>query len=377
MSVSIVQRAVLYIKEIQEVGLFAVMADSRLFMAFGGSPLYYVMLPFIGLLSSVLAVINGYQLAKASNKNFDKWFGFVVSAICAVLASVSLYGAALSTAYGLAFAAGPWFFLASVSLAFCHQLVMLGLNGYRAYESFKGSSQRMHYIQAALNNLFNLGLLTGVIGAVVFVMLSPIAPLVGSICAITAVTFTFTNIVWRVLPPSWKRTIKGLFYLEKPELPQHDEPKYSSDSAPVPSLDKEVQHHRIFSKCDYSALVKGMDFKAGESYLQNLITRKIAVLHDDSLPQDEKNNQKAAVLTFVSSALARHTPISKAALLEQYPLAFQSFWAEKGDVEQLFDAALILGDKYEQSMKNNAAPVDGITIEESKHAGTEPSQSFC
>lgn len=360
MSVGLFQKAVLYIKEIQEAGLFALMANSRIFIIFSFTPLYYVMLPFIGLLVTVLAVMNGYHLAQASNKNFDKWFGFISSTTCAVLASVSLYGAALSTVYGVAFLAGPWFFLSSVVLASCHQLVMLVLNGYRAYESSEGSSQRMHYIQAALNNLFILGLLTAAVGTVAFVMLFPIAPILGTVFALTAASLTLVNILWRILPHNWKQSIKGLLHLGKPELLEQEPLHHSQESINIPdsSFNKEVTHHRIFTRFDYSTQVKAMDLKAGEAYLQRLILRKIAVLQDDSLPRDEKNNQKAEVITAVSLALTRHTAISKTTLLKQYPLAFQSFWAEKGDVEQLFDAALVLCDKYEQGLKNNLTPVE-------------------
>ena len=106
------------------------MADSRIYLAFCGYTLilYYVA-DDRGVLLTFLAVINGYKLAKASNKNFDKWFQFIISAACAVLASVSLYGTALSTAYDMAFLAGPWYFFSSIVLASFHQLVMLGLNG--------------------------------------------------------------------------------------------------------------------------------------------------------------------------------------------------------------------------------------------------------
>ncbi len=358
MSVRWIQRSVQYIKEIQDVGFFALMADSRIFMFFTGTPLYYVMLPFMGFLLTVSALTNGYFLSKANNKNLDQWFGFIISAVCAALASISLYGGAISTAYGLSFVAGPWFFFSSVLVAAFHQLAMLGLNGYRAYESPQGSVQRMHYIQAVLNNLFTLGLLTAVVGAVAFVMLFPIAPAVGSAFALTAVALTLLNILWRFIPHNWKLSIKGLFYLGKPEpIPQEQS---TESSALVSTLDNGLQHdeqyQRLFTRCDYSAEVRAMELATGEAFLQKIITRKIAVLQDPSVPETEKNCQKAAFLADISSALTHHSRMNKKELLRTYPLAFQSFWAEKGEVEQLFDAAMVLFDKRERQIMLEATP---------------------
>ncbi len=358
MSVRWVQRAVQYIKEIQEVGFFALMSDSRIFMFFTGTPLYYVMLPFMSFLLTVSALINGYHLLKARNKNLDQWFGFITSAICAILASISFYGSAIATAYSLSFVAGPWFFLGSVLVAAFHQLTMLGLNGYRAYESPQGSAQRMHYIQAALNNLFALGLLTAVVGAVAFVMLFPIAPAVGSAFALTAVAFTLLNILWRFIPHNWKLSIKELLYLGKPEATEREQPAISSEL--INTLDTGLQHdgqyHRLFTCCDYSAAVKTMELTQSEAYLQKVIARKITVLQDPPASELEKNAQKVAFLTDISFALHHHMAMNKKELLRTYPLAFQSFWAEKGEVEQLFDAVKVLFDKRERQIMLDMIP---------------------
>lgn len=250
MSVNEVQKAVLYTKEIQDIGLFAAMADSRFFLAFSASPLYFIMLPMIGLLISVLALINGYQLVKANNRTIDKWSQFLISSVCAVLASVSLYGAVVATALGLTFVAGPWLFFSSLLIASGHQLFMLGLNGYRAYECPQGSAQRMHYFQSTLNGLFILGLLSAVLGAVIFVMLLPIAPYVATACALTAAAFTVMNILWRLIPYNWKQTIKEHMNLGKPELLIQNKPSQSlalqnvSDSA----SSHEAKNHRLFTE---------------------------------------------------------------------------------------------------------------------------------
>ncbi len=363
MLVRLVQKLVSYTKEVQDTVLFGLMSDERLFSALSASPLLYITMPFIGILMTITTIINGYRLAKASNKNFDQWFNFLTSLGCAILASISLYGGAIAGVYDFTFAVGPWFFFASTALAFLHQSVMLGLNAYRAYESLSGSAQRMHYVQAAVNNLFIMGLLTAVLGAVTFVMLFPtVAPALGSALALTAVGFTLAHIAWKVLPHNWKLFIKGLLFLGKPEpAPAPQDELVSTpelEGALNSNVTNEGQHHRLFTRPDYSAAVKEMTPKRGEAYLHQVILRKIAVLDNPSVPQTDKISQKIKCLSEMDQALTGHAKINKTDLLDRYPLAFQSFWAEKGDVEQIFDAARIVITKYEQQNNVIDAPTD-------------------
>lgn len=352
MVLTYVQKAVLYIKEIQDVLLFGAMSNSRLFLLFGGSPLYYIVLPFIGVLLTALAAINAYQLAKATNKNFDQWFNVICSAFGALGASISLYGGAIATALGVSFAAGPWFFLASVTLAAIHQMVMLNLSIYRAYESLAGSVQRMHYIQAALFSLFIIGLLATVIGAVVFVLLTPAAPVAGASFAIAALVFTVIGALWRQAPHNWKLAIKGMLGLAKPEsVAQNPALELTNNTAIAPTQDR--LHHRLFTQYDYSARVKQMDLKTAETYLGQEINKKIDMLstHCDG---NEKNQQKKALLLSLCTSLDNKTICSKQDVLQKYPLAFQSFWVEKGEVEQLFDAVLLLQNRYQLEVNNSS-----------------------
>lgn len=346
------QKAVLYIKEIQDLILFGAMSNSRWFLLFGGSPLYYIVLPFIGVLLTVMAAINAYQLAKASNKNFDQWFNVICSAFGALGASISLYGGTIASALGVSFAAGPWFFLASVILATVHQTVMLGLSIYRAYESFAGSEQRMHYIQAALFNLFIIGLLATVIGALVFVLLTPAFPLVGAGFAIAALAFTVIGALWRQAPHNWNLAIKGLLGLAKPEsVVQSPVPDLTNDNAVAPAQDR--IHQRLFTQYDYCVRVKQMDLASAEIYLGQAINKKIEML-SARCDGNEKNQQKKALLLSLCSSLDNKIINSKQDVLQKYPQAFQSFWVEKGEVEQLFDAVLAFQNKFKLEVNNSS-----------------------
>ncbi|MGM9452509.1 hypothetical protein ACTAZI_04150 [Legionella bozemanae] len=338
------QRAITYIRETQEIALFVTLADARLSAIFRTSPLFYIMLPFIGFLLTVNALINGYRLAKASNRNFDRWFLFASSAVCAVLASISLYGAAISMALGYSFAAGPWFFTSSLIGALGHQLVMFGLNLYRAFESPPNSIQRMHYIQAVLGNLFAMTLLASALGAVVFTLLFPIASAVGTLFALTAVLFTGLDILWRVAPHALKRTIKGWLHLSKPDVTQ-DAMAHQEAALKFKNLkEKEPKYHtyhKIFTCCDYSAVIRTMATDTIKPYLVGLIQYKLHILGQKAGLQDEKIKDKTSLLTTLLSVIENSQKISKKEILVKYPLAFQSFWSEKGDVEQIFDAVIV------------------------------------
>jgi hypothetical protein len=342
------QKIVTYLREAQEVALFATMTNSRWFAAFGASPLFFIVLPFISLLLTINAMINGYHLAKASNKNLDHWFGFITSAVCAALASVSLYGAALSVLVGFSFAIGPWFFFSSLMVAFTHQMTMMGINFYRVYEMLSGSTQRMHYVQAALNNLFNLGFLTAAAGSVVFVLLFPtMAPASGVGFAVTAVTFTLLDMLWRIIPHNLKIAIKGYLNLAKPGAEQEplDKPlAANTEFSMKKDQDLNPNHHRLFSCFEYSSVVHKMGIKEAQDYLNLIITNKIDSYGVETPRHDSKIKDKLAALAKLHTALF-HKDVFLDDILEENPLAFQSFWAGKGDVEQIFDAVRVYQNK--------------------------------
>jgi hypothetical protein len=350
MFLKLFKKSLASIKTLQKMALFAIMSDEDIFFIFNGSPIYFVMLPFIGLLATALALVNGFELSKANNKNFDRWLGFIVSAVCATLASISLYGSVIASYYELNFALGPWFFLASTGVAFTHQLTLFGINCYRAYESLSNSAQRMHYVQAALNNVFNLGIISAVAGALIFVMLTPIAPAIGSACALTAVGMTAVNLLWKILPAGWRREIKAHLDLDKPRFGDEEVYVFPPDLEKGEKLNaKAGQHHqRLFTKSDYSAEIQHKTFDEGSSYLQKVIQEKIRVYNTNPLPHSDKNQQKKALLGELLSSLGNDLSFSKKELLKSYPLAFQSFWPEKGEVEQIVDAAFLLREKHQE-----------------------------
>ncbi|CAM4441495.1 MAG: hypothetical protein LEGION0403_FIIPPAGN_00104 [Legionella sp.] len=362
-------KAITYIRETQEVALFSTMADARWYSAFGGSPLFFIMLPFIGILLTLNALINAYKFTKANNKNLDQWFNLITSATCAVLASISLYGAVLSAFMGLSFAAGPWFFLSSLSVGFTHQTVMMSINFYRAYESWDDRSLRMHHVQAALNNLFILGLLSAAVGSVFFIMLFPsVAPTLGMACAMSAAAFTLFDMMWRTFPHNGKLWIKGALHLGKSELFQNSMHAQMAQALRLGDEDAQEinpNHHRLFTRFAYCNEVKCMTVEQASSYLTRIIQRKINAYGDEAIvPHDAKTKDKITVLNKLITVITNKDDalLSKDTLITQFPLAFQSFWVEKGDVEQLCDAVSELQEKLKYA-PNADLDLDGAQLE--------------
>lgn len=336
-------KAATYIREVHEMALYAAMSDSGLYAAFGASPLMYIILPFLGLLLTFNALFNGYKLFKAQNKNIESWLAFLTSAVCAVLASISLYGAALSALVGFSFAAGPWFFFSSLMLASLQQIFMVGLNLLRAYECLPESAQRMHYVQAAMNNLFILSLLSAAIGSVLFIMLFPtVAPVVGSICAGTAVVLTFIDITWRTWPESWKIAVKDALNFTMPAIEANDESEQLKDEEDLesePDEDNNPKHSRLFTCVSHRTEVFKLGVAHAKEYLIKITEQKLKSY--DGM-NDLKSQHKVAVLTALQKVLNDSSNMSnKKQTLVDYPLAFQSFRREKGEVEEIFDAVFL------------------------------------
>jgi hypothetical protein len=349
MSVAIVQKLVTYIKEIQEVILFTTMTDARWYFVLGASPLFHIMLPFIGFLLIVNALINGYFLVKASNRNLNRWFNFISSMVSSILSSVSLYGATISVFLGVSFSAGPWLFFSSLIITSVYQITMCFVNLRRAYESLSDSVQRMHYIQATLNNLFFLVLFSLAVAAVFLTLVFPAAaPLAGVCFALGTACFIGINILWRIGPRSWKLAIKEFCNLGKPNLIEENVCKVSQDVRPLSDKEEEENpnHHRLFTCMDYSAKIRIMDAEVAKRYMYQIIRKKIVSYKSI---ETQKTKDKIAALTETLNALESESKLCKKKILMRHPLVFQSFWTEKGDVEQIIDAVVALQVRFKKT----------------------------
>jgi hypothetical protein len=192
------------------------------------------------------------------------------------LTSISLYGSVAASYLGFNFALGAWFFLASIGVAYAHQLTMIGLNLYRAYGALNDSVKRMHYVQASLNNLFHLALISAVAGAIIFVMLTPIAPAIGSACALTAVALTGVNILWNILPQQWRRALKSYIGLGRPVSESDDKLERITGftQSKTTNLEPSQHYQRLFTRGEHCSSIKSKHLDEGLIYLQREMQKK-------------------------------------------------------------------------------------------------------
>ncbi len=343
MASDVVKKGLLYLKEIQDLMLFGAMSNSRLNAAFLASPYYYVVLPMMGGLLSIFALFDAYDLVKASNRNLDKWLQFLVSAFCALLANVSIYGVLIAAFYGVTFAAAPWLFLSSVLIGTCYQLTMVGIDVFRAFMSPTRSSLQMHFVQSALNHIFLTLLMMAITGCVAFVMLSPIAPILGTAFAVVTVSMVGASLLWRVLLPSWKEEIKRFLNISKPVIGEIIKPQDSKvESTPLEKHDDPTNYTSFFAQRDYAEDICTKDFNTASSYILRLIETKINRYDPESPNHSDKIKDKIAVLGYVAASIQNSKSFTKNDLIKSHPQAFQSFWLQTGEVEAIVDAALIL-----------------------------------
>src|SRR3989338_2751658 len=111
LTVNFFRRLLTYIKDISEVGLFTIMANRPWFLAFGGTPLFFILMPLLALIFTGYSLLNLFDLYRSHNRNLDKWLSAIFSTLMAISTSVALYGGVLAAILGVTFAAGPFFFV--------------------------------------------------------------------------------------------------------------------------------------------------------------------------------------------------------------------------------------------------------------------------
>ena len=154
------------------------------------------------------------------------------------------------------------------------------------------------------------------------------------------------DVLWRLSPYSWKQAIKSFLHLGKPQLVEVEQQQIENALTIQITKDAQQTHARLFTCIDYSAAVQTKDLATAETYLVQVIDAKLLVLQACSNHANKKIQDKIAVLTELKTKVAQHSKIDKRQLQTAYSLAFQSFWKEKGEVEQIVDAALALEAKY-------------------------------
>lgn len=372
MSTELAQKLTLAAKESSEVALFSFFSKLQSFLWFTTHALRFVLFPIIGVTFLVNAIIEGYKLKKAKNKNVESVFGFISTVASAALAIASITGTVLAGAGVIAaeFVAGPFLFVAALSVGITFQLGMLLINSIRALNAPSNSIERKAFIQSSLNNLFNAVLLGLIAATVISVMISPAGPAVLAALAITAATLTAVNLVWRILPHEWKLGIKSFLGLAKPKLDlsnivtqkhsnalidgAHVEPTpgiFEKKDEIKPSYTSRGLFTASFRRHKVMTMLNSGNLDGARNYVIQQVKAKQLELTTklSNGKNDIKHQSKLLVVNHLLESLENKetdaTPLkSITSLSDEQPRAFQSAWSSVGDTEDLYNAVKLFNE---------------------------------
>lgn len=305
MNISPMQKTNAAIKDTGEAFLFTFFMQRKWLTIFTNSPFYFVLMPLLGINILLNTIFTWMNFSKAHNKNGDKLFGALTTNFAANAALVSITGGLIAKGLGATFIAGPWLFFTSLVILASQQLVMLSLNSYRALNSSEKSNKRNAFIQKAIHNLFNIALIGLMISSVLVVLITPAAPIVIAIVSGIAAGLTLINLAWSILThlkPEWITRIKAFVGLDEKKT----------------TLNADLLTNKIQAKIEEQ-----------ESLSRN----------------SKKAEDKLDVLRQLKNTLQSNSGSSfpnKEKTIQQYPLAFQSFFKPVGEVEELYDEVTLL-----------------------------------
>lgn len=338
------RKFLLYLKDVQDIGFFTAMLDSRWLTAFKLTPFYQVLFPLLGISHIGLTVIELYELVKSPNKNIDRVSHLVVSLIGTTLSAVAIFGALIAGFMGTAFVAGPWFFLASMTLAIGYQSLMVLVNGIRVGVAPSGASGRATYLNAALGNAFMTAILLSVTGSLVFVLATPVLPVLGALFSAITLAMVVSNLVWKLLPEQSKLKLKTYVHLH------HDEAENQKITPELEGPQKPCGISGSFWHApDYTwEFYKFHRAEGKTEYLSRIIEEKVEKLRQQNNPDSAVVTDKINALFDIQQELHSGVKVSKKELIEKYPLVFQSFWLDIGEVESIVNAVVSLQEINEE-----------------------------
>ena len=226
-------KLVLFVKDTLTMLLFLEMSNLQWLTSFNTSPVGLVIQPILATSMLAMSAIQIYQLYKEKNRSADSWINTVGGTLVSVLSNISIYGGILTVWAGASFAAGPWLFLAATGVGLIQQAILSGLNAHRAWHSPEHSAQKKHHQQAMIHHGIIALLCAISVVALTFVMLTPAAPLAGTIASLLVMGTVGALLIWRHLPHDYKLKIKDLFGMSKPRLDNESE---EQDSAKLDRL---------------------------------------------------------------------------------------------------------------------------------------------
>jgi hypothetical protein len=335
-SISGLRHFFLNMKEFPEILFYGTMARKSWFIWMGASPFLIILMPLIAVALAGLAALDIYELARASNKNIDKWLAVIVASVCTLLASISISGLVLEKLVGITFAAGPWVFLASVALFGASMVANLGLTLWRLLESPQNSPQQMHFLQRAFSQLNALVTASFIVGCVLGIILFPVSAPLAAVLATGCTLMTVLNVAWRFTPSAYREQIKEFFGVKKADS-EALFTKISDATVQDTAVDQNNTMTsapaflpRLFTAPDYLSQVKGLDSSRQMDHFEKQLhayRNRLETSPNKNCASVQSKISLAQKMLGNLNAIKSNKPITTINMRE-LPGAEQSFWRE-------------------------------------------------
>ena len=340
--------------------MFAIFAKKKWLQLFDASPFKFVLLPLVGLGFVLNAVFAALGFSKMANKNITRTAGLIAIILGAMCASVSIFGGMLSELIWQApFLIGPYFFLSAVSIGLAFNLSQVIVSSIALAKAPKASIEHIQYKRNLINHLFLSGLLASIVLSVIFVMLAPtVAPVVGTMAAISSSIFCGLSFLYTCLPNGIKKSMDKALGLTVPavDMALTDDKSEQAKNEIVMARKQQVQiekecHQSLFSRAYRKKVVHSylLDNKPSEAerYLKIELNTKLQKLDEKlvKMPNDVKHLDKKNLLLALQDSLDNGRVTTEEelnALYARFKNARQSFFTyEVGDVEDLVQAIML------------------------------------
>ncbi|MBA2711842.1 MAG: hypothetical protein H0U57_14785 [Tatlockia sp.] len=236
----------LNVKDTFQSVLLFVRSNALRLRSFNTSPWGLVLKTIFSLTLLVLVLLQAYNLYQSKQHGLDKVLPLFASLSSALLNNTSTFGGIIASAMHTTFLAGPWVLLASMIIGFSQQFGMFLFHSYKAFKSWPDSIERMHHLQAAMNNVFNAVLIISMMMTIVFALLIPgTAPVALATFTVIGVGMLAANFIWRNISHRSRIQLKQMLGFGKPDDELSDEEnsiKINSESGyrkkPLPTVDQ-------------------------------------------------------------------------------------------------------------------------------------------
>lgn len=237
-------QGLMFVRDIQLAVIFMEMLNAEWLTAFSASPVALVVQPVLCLSLLMLAALQIRQLYKAEKRPLSMYLAVLFGVTCALLSNVSTVGGILTVWAGMAFAAGPWIFLSSLSLAL---LMQAGFFLWRLGKALSCADpeERKQHIEAAIGHAVAGTQLAFCILATMFTIFFPISAPVSAVFSALVVSMVLGQMLWSVLPEDYKQSVKSWVGLGtgKDESHESEEPVVANGQDALPAAMKEPVHH--------------------------------------------------------------------------------------------------------------------------------------